>query len=218
MSFTEQLISDYKENRADFSDNFRLKIHRTLSWLKKANEEENLDFKFISLWIAFNAAYADELKEDLGDRNAFQAFLKHLCNLDRDFLLYDIIWDKYQDSVLALLDTPYTFQPFWEYHNGDLSKNDWRKMFTLAKNKAKFAFNDRETIPVLDVIFRHLYTLRNQLLHGGATYESSANRKQLQDACDLLSHFVPAIVQIMLNNPNDEYWGKPYYPYVNVAA
>ena len=49
MSLTEQLedlSAYYKENRDDFNDNFRLKIHRTLSWLKKANEEENLDFKF----------------------------------------------------------------------------------------------------------------------------------------------------------------------------
>ena len=52
MSLTEQLenLTDYyKENRNTFNDNFRLKMHRTLSWLKKANEEENLDFKFIAL-------------------------------------------------------------------------------------------------------------------------------------------------------------------------
>lgn len=219
MSVTEQienLTQYYKENRVDFNDNFRLKMHRTLSWLKKADEEENLDFKFISLWIAFNAAYSDEMKEGLGDRKTFPKFLNHLCNLDRDFLLYDIIWEQYSGAVMALLDTHYTFQPFWEYYNGDLSKDDWRKQFTAAKNSAKFAFRNKDTITVLEVIFRHLYTLRNQLLHGGSTYESSANRKQLQDACDLLSHFVPAIVQIMLNNVDDEYWGKPYYPYVDV--
>ena len=52
MSLTEQLenlTTYYKENRDTFNDNFRLKMHRTLSWLKKANEEENLDFKFIAL-------------------------------------------------------------------------------------------------------------------------------------------------------------------------
>lgn len=52
MSLTEQLenLTDYyKENRDTFNDNFRLKMHRTLSWLKKADEEENLDFKFIAL-------------------------------------------------------------------------------------------------------------------------------------------------------------------------
>lgn len=38
MSLTEQLenLKDYyKENRDTFNDNFRLKMHRTLSWLKK---------------------------------------------------------------------------------------------------------------------------------------------------------------------------------------
>lgn len=42
MSLTEKLenlTTYYKENRDSFNDNFRLKMHRTLSWLKKADEE-----------------------------------------------------------------------------------------------------------------------------------------------------------------------------------
>ncbi|WP_268988586.1 hypothetical protein [Haemophilus haemolyticus] len=31
----ENLTAYYKENRDTFNDNFRLKMHRTLSWLKK---------------------------------------------------------------------------------------------------------------------------------------------------------------------------------------
>ena len=64
------------------------------------------------------------------------------------------------------------------------------------------------------MVFGHLYTLRNHLIHGGATYESSTNRKQLEEACALLSLFVPAMVKIMLRNDTEPSWGKPYYPYV----
>lgn len=74
MPFVKQLDDltiYYKESRDTFNDNFRLKMHRTLSWLKKANEEENLDFKFIALWIAFNAAYADELNKEEVERNYY---------------------------------------------------------------------------------------------------------------------------------------------------
>ena len=81
----ENLTTYYKENRNTFNDNFRLKMHRTLSWLKKANEEENLDFKFIALWIAFNAAYADELvKKKLNVRyfiNLLLAFVNWILNI-----------------------------------------------------------------------------------------------------------------------------------------
>ena len=189
-------------------------MHRTLSWLKKANEEENLDFKFIALWIAFNAAYADELSKEEIERKVFHQFITRLCELDSEHLLYGIIWDEFPGTVKALLDTPYTFQPFWDAHNDLLAGKEWKAMFSAAKKKAHFAFEEQKTAEVLEVVFGHLYTLRNQLIHGGATYESSTNRKQLEEACALLSLFVPAMVKIMLRNDSEPSWGKPFYPVV----
>lgn len=210
----EDLTAYYKENRDNFNENFRLKMHRTLSWLKKADKEENLDFKFIALWIAFNAAYADELSKEEIERRVFHQFIVRICELDSERLLYGIIWDEFPGAVRALLDTPYTFQPFWDAHNDLLAGKEWKTKFAAAKKKANFAFEGQKTADVLEVVFSHLYTLRNQLIHGGSTYESSANRKQLEDACALLSLFVPAMVKIMLRNDAEPSWGKPYYPYV----
>lgn len=218
MSLTEQLenLTDYyKENRDTFNDNFRLKMHRTLSWLKKANEEASLDFKFISLWIAFNAAYADELSKEEAEHRVFHQFIIRLCELDSEHLLYGIIWDEFPSTVKALLDTPYTFQPFWDAHNGLLQGKEWKTMFAAAKKKANFAFEEQKTADILEVLFRHLYTLRNQIIHGGSTFNSQANRKQLQEACTLLSLFVPAMVKIMLCNDAEPSWGKPFYPVIN---
>lgn len=54
---SETLILFFKQNRdhLNYSDNFKLRIHRSLSWLKKAEETDELDSQFIYLWIAFNA-------------------------------------------------------------------------------------------------------------------------------------------------------------------
>ena len=76
------------------------------------------------------------------------------------------------------------------------------------------ALKKGETHIVLQIIFSHLYTLRNQLMHGGATYNSSVNRKQLLETCHILSKLIPMILQIMLENPDNPYWGKPFYPVV----
>jgi hypothetical protein len=39
-----------------------IRLHRAISWLKSAEKQDgNLDLKFISLWIAFNASYAVDL-------------------------------------------------------------------------------------------------------------------------------------------------------------
>lgn len=42
--------------------------------------------------------------------------------------------------------------------------------------------------------FDRLYVLRNQIFHGGATFNSKANRDQLRDACDILGDLFPAII------------------------
>lgn len=50
---TEKL---YKATRDGCDESFRIRIHRAISWVKKARAlpEEDIDLNFISLWIAFN--------------------------------------------------------------------------------------------------------------------------------------------------------------------
>ncbi|WP_419237576.1 hypothetical protein ACN08P_07730 [Photobacterium leiognathi subsp. mandapamensis] len=53
--------------------------------------------------------------------------------------------------------------------------------------------------------------MRNQIIHGGATYGSSVNRKQLRDCTLLLEQIVPVIIDLMMDGKN-EVWGDPVYP------
>lgn len=75
------------------------------------------------------------------------------------------------------------------------------------------AFERVETGLVLSIIFSRLYLLRNQLIHGGATHNSSKNREQVVTGSGLLGSLVPIFVDIMLDNPEEE-WGDPYFPVV----
>ena len=65
----------------------------------------------------------------------------------------------------------------------------------------------------LDLVMSRIYTLRNQLVHGGATWNSKVNRRQVHDATRFMGHFVPTIIEIMLDNA-DCLWGEPCYPVV----
>ncbi len=58
-----------------------------------------------------------------------------------------------------------------------------------------------------------MYTLRNQLIHGGATWNSRVNRDQLRDCSAFLGKLVPYIIQLMMDNPN-VLWGDACYPVV----
>ena len=98
-------------------------------------------------------------------------------------------------------------------HNGWTSKSAWLEEFERAKKKAYAALATQDTDMVLLVLFDRLYTLRNQIIHGGATYGSEANREQLSHACKILTALLPEIVQIMQLHA-DRDWGRPFYPMI----
>lgn len=212
----------FKQNREHFNEDFRLRIHRSLSWLQRAEQaqqEQDIDSQFIFLWISFNAAYAKDLGAGLRstDKGTFVEFINRICYLDSQQNIYHAVWDKFSGSIRILLNNQFTFQSFWDYHNGLTTEQVWLEGFVKNRNKALNALTSKDTSTVLISVFNHLYTLRNQIIHGGATFNSTVNRSQLKDASNILSTLVPEMLQVMLNNPHEKTWGKPFYPVVKLA-
>lgn len=204
-----------RKERESHPENSALRIHRSLSWLDRAEQCDDLDGRFIFLWIAFNAAYANELGEiTVSESELFDNFLARLIDLDNNNRLYSIVWQQYPSAIRVLLDNKFIFQPFWNYHNGYPGYEDWEQMFKQSKAAVHRALADNDTATVLSIVFKRLYTLRNQIVHGGSTYNSQANRDQMRDAVSILGDFVPAIIEIMLDNA-ESYWGEACYPVVN---
>ena len=209
----------FKQNRENFNEDFRLRIHRSLSWLQRAEqaqEEQDLDSQFIYLWISFNAAYAKDLGAGLrsADKGAFVQFIYRICHLDKEQKIYYTVWNTFSGSIRILLNNQFTFQPFWDYHNGLITEQNWIASFEKNRKKALEALTQKDTPEILIAVFNHLYTLRNQIMHGGATFNSTVNRSQLKDACNILSTLIPEMLKVMLQNPDDKTWGKPFYPVV----
>ena len=46
--------------REGFPETMGLRVHRSISWIGRAEAAEDDDARVIFLWIAFNAAYVDE--------------------------------------------------------------------------------------------------------------------------------------------------------------
>lgn len=192
--------------------NLSLRLHRALSWLNRAEQAEDTDGRFIFLWIAFNAAYATDIDEQqrLSEQETFKAFLHKLCSLDETNSIEKLVWSEFSGSIRMLLDNPYAFQSFWDYQNGKISEEQWKERFASGKKAAALALANRNTPAVLGVMLNRIYTLRNQLIHGGATWNGRVNRDQLRDCCNLLGKLVPLII---LDSP-DTLWGDANYPVV----
>ena len=201
---------------------FTLRMHRALSWLQRAEAAgEDDDVAFVCLWIGFNAAYAQDLGDGVGggtsERLAFRNFMADVCALDAGKALSALVWQVFPGPIRLLLDNRYVFQPFWDALNNprsDGSTSDHRReAFDEVRQRVHRALAQQDTERVLYEVFVRLYTLRNQLMHGGATWNSSVNRAQVHDGRALLARVLPVMLGVMMDNPA-RFEGRPFYPVV----
>ena len=213
--FYQPLKDRHREIRDDLPQNLSLRIHRALSWLNCAEQKEDDDSKFIFLWISFNAAYAHEIENKwaFNERKILSNFIKILIDADDDNALYKLVWNEFPNSIRLLINNQYVYQQFWDLQNEKISEGEWLKLFQKSKAAANRALGKMDTKKILSIVFERLYTLRNQLVHGGATWNSAVNRDQLRDGANFMNQIVPVIISIMLNK-NPKLIGSPCYPVI----
>lgn len=210
------LKSKQRALREKFHVNLSLRVHRALSWLDRASQSgDDADAQFIFLWIAFNAAYAEDLGQVTPDasRNLFRAYFEKLIPLDQDRRIYNALWTRFSGPIRLLLDNNFVYHRFWSHHNGVPGHDDWEQKFSIARQQAQSALASQNTLIVLTTLFDRLYVLRNQLMHGGATWNSTVNRAQVRDGAAILAFLIPLFIDLMMDNPNLP-WGKPNYPVI----
>lgn len=219
-SFPE-LKNRHRTLREDAPQAFNLRLHRALSWLRRAEEErtrDDPDAAFIFYWIAFNSAYAGGISETSppSERAAIRDFFSLLLEADTGNVLYRILWDQYSGPVRVLLENPFVFAPFWKEKANPGACPDWEERFAKSRQAAFSALGRNDCQRVLEIVFDRLYILRNQLVHGGATWASGANRAQVGDGARLMGALMPEILSLMLSAPNAE-WDAPLYPVVEIS-
>lgn len=218
LSIIQQTLKEtLREKRDAMSQSHATRLHRALSWLAcAAKQEDDADLQFISLWVSFNACYAvDEGgSESLAERFAFQRFVEKITQLDTGKNIYGCLWQTYSGPVKALIKNPYVYHGYWAAKRLDVQNDDWAKGFDQSSVAALNCLSRQNVPELLVIVLDRLFVLRNQILHGGATYQSQLNREQVNDGVQLLIALLPTVIEIMLNTP-DEDWGDIYYPVVS---
>ena len=216
MDYTE-LKARHRAERDNYTSNaLSLRLHRALSWLNKAEQVDDDDSKFIFLWIAFNSAYAQESSQKHYDyeRDRYIAFIERLVPLDSDKKLYNLVWSKYSSNIRSILNNQFIIADYWKFQSGDIQENEWLEAKSKATKAAHTALANNDTTTVLSIILSRLYVLRNQIMHGGATYGSGANRQQLADCSALMLDIVPLFIELMMAGQN-QLWGDAAYPLID---
>lgn len=200
----------------DVGEEMTIRLHRAIRWLGRAEQEtDDVDVRFMLLWISFNALYAKDLS---GLDNSFKgethSFFRKIVALDTENQIQNLIWNSFSKSMRTLLDNKFAYRGYWESIRAGKSNNKWEKGFKYQNEKALVGISKGLPVVVLEVVFSRLYTLRNQLVHGGATHNSSVNRDQIKDGARILESMVPVMIEIILQNPYEDF-GSISYPVIN---
>lgn len=209
----ERLRERLRTVREGMSRSHATRLHRAISWLRCAEDytETDDDMSFVALWIAFNSCYS--INDDQPDHtfwSDFQKFTDKLESLDTDKEIYNCLWFNFSSSVRMLIENQWVFGPFWQSQR--VGNDAWVRSFDGSKKRAFHALANNEVSILLSIVMDRLYVLRNQILHGGATWQSRVNREQVKDAKRMLFELLPIFIEIMMNNDDD--WGEIHYPVI----
>ncbi len=204
----------HRQIRDEQPEALRLRIHRALSWLHRAEQEgEDPDLRFILSWVALNAAYAREFGREERERDRARIFFGQIASHDADGRLHAALFQQFSGPIRTLIENKFAFEPFWTALREHDASGQWERSFAASRKAAFAAVMGRDTTTVLSIVFDRLYVLRNQLVHGGATWNSQVNRDQVRDGVAILGTLVPLVLEIMMAHPEQEY-GDVLYPVV----
>ncbi len=204
------LKAQHRRDRDEWPETTRLRIHRALSWLRRAEQCEDDDGAFVFLWVAFNAAYGSEIKINDSNKQTdlFTVLIDKLVNFDEDKQL-ERACIEFESAISKLLGSRYTHAEYWKSKRGKMTHQQWRDKFNDANRSANVASNknDMKTKELLREVIERIYTLRNQIVHGGATWNSSSNRDTVLPCTTIMRKLMPLIIKIIMDNPNGN-WGE----------
>ena len=188
---------------------FNLRMRRALSWLARAEQErDDPDAAFVFYWIAFNAAYSGNIA---GERTAFKVYFGKILALRDGRVIFCEMSSKFAEAISKFIPNRYVFPDFWTRHTFQRADPQvWEPSLDKSINRFDQAIRNDNVKDILEELFDRLYVLRNQLVHGGATWQGSVNRSQVQDGAAIMAFLVPHFINLMLDNPTAD-WGIPPY-------
>jgi hypothetical protein len=208
-----ELKRRHRETRGAQPEALRVRIHRAISWLARAEAEaDDPDAQFLFLWIALNAAYASEFGFEVSERDQARTFLASLLTVDTYGLLHAALFRQFTGPIRTLIDNKFVFEPFWKAMREHDSSDRWQEQFAASRKLALRAVMEQQTDTLLGIVLDRLYVLRNQLVHGGSTWNSSTNRAQVNDGAHILRSLVPIVLELMMRWSRQDQPGLAYPP------
>ncbi|MEB3767426.1 hypothetical protein [Acinetobacter sp. MD2] len=198
--------------------NLRLRVERSLSWLKKSNDlAESPDLQLMSLWVAMNALYLQDTAEGV-NITALNYFLAQLYQQDQSDKITQVLWQEAEMSLEQWLSVAHTHPMYWDLQHGKITRAEYHESWAAYLDKIKKMEIQQNHLLRLQLTFERLYCYRNQVFFGGMRSQSQVYHQQLSEACRRLQPLILQFVYVMLENA-DQYRDDPqrYFPVMNLS-
>ncbi len=192
-------------------ENWRIRVHRALSWLKRAQafDEDQPEGKLLFLWIALNSLYGRwDGRKSFPDTDGPSRidFIETVCEFGPDSI-GDIL-HRHRGLVKKILSDPFLSALFWRDPRDaklkEKTKEDARRLNDHLRD-GKYAH-------ILTRALDRVSTLRGQIVHGASTGGSKLNRDQVRYCLRMLEIAVPVILEIVIEKGCDDPWPPLCYP------
>ena len=196
------------------------RVRRSISWLKRVVHVSQNDFppRFIELWIALNALYGQPTygkSSRTTEEDYFKLFMGSLVQLDFSEKQLPAAMKRMERRVKGLLRNKYLWNDFWRGDPAAYERRSLDEMRTLEE-----AFRNNDVATFFTCAVKRLLVLRNQLVHGSSSENTTKNEDALKPALFILEDILPVFLLLLIRHgegkdlPLLPYPGKgtPQYP------
>jgi hypothetical protein len=95
------------------------RIKRATSWIQRAEEaqaietEEDLQGKYLALWVAFNALYSRSKESQLKEWKTIESYLNKIVQIDGDERQISHAFGKYEKKARNILKDEFLCDEYW---------------------------------------------------------------------------------------------------------
>ena len=161
-----RLKSKLKALDRSHDEGFYIRLHRAISWLKAAEENDDCqDLQIISYWISLNSCYAISGDVDCSAESSKLAeFFEKIVEVDKRGTIYELFWTEFSGMIRVLLNNQYIYKRYCLYQRGQVS--DWKEEFERDNLHAvRLLQTPDRSVELIELVMRRLYQMRNQLIH-----------------------------------------------------
>jgi hypothetical protein len=202
--------------RAMLYEDVRIRIHRALTWLEFADRcdaTKDLDARLVAQWIALNSLYGrwdPRAGSAMPDRESLRAFAEQALSHDQDGLIAAVLRGHAKLAV-SLFEDRYLCRHFWEQPTSPSGRQRNRDAAWGAAT-AREQLREGRHAAVLDRVLDRIHFVRNQLVHGGSTYNGRLNRTAVRRASQMMEHLLACFLQVLMEHGYVDDWGPLCYP------